>query len=539
MLFPTATFAIFFLIVLPLSWLAMPTVHRWRPLIVVASYVFYAWWDWRFIFLLAGCTVWNHVMAVRIHRARVQSQRKALLWFALAGNLGVLGYFKYYDFFVNSSDNLLAVVGLDVPLSLRSIVLPVGISFYTFMAISYVVDTYRGDIVPTTFEKFAVYLSFFPHLVAGPIVRPAELIPQIETPRDPRRVDTSRAFYLIATGLFKKVVIANFLASNIVDQVFGAPGQHSSLEILIAIYAYAVQIYADFSGYTDIAIGIALLLGFSFPQNFDSPYAARSLQDFWRRWHMTLSRWLRDYVYIPLGGNRKGKLITYRNILLTMLLGGLWHGAGWTFVAWGGIHGIGLATERWWKDRPRFVARADTRTATNRRAPGHVPRRLSRMGVLPGEHLRERVGHADGALHRLGLAVAPRHDRRPPRHRGRDRIAVSSGPRAVRDHVGLRAPAGSRPGRRARRRADVDECDGPGGRGTLHLLQVLMATDTELRRDRPASHRSRTRARRGRTAALDRGPCAGGGGPGARDRLPAGCAGPAQVRVQPATRREA
>jgi alginate O-acetyltransferase complex protein AlgI len=361
MLFPTATFAIFFLIVLPLSWLAMPTVHRWRPLIVVASYVFYAWWDWRFIFLLAGCTVWNHLMAVRIHRARVQSQRKALLWFALAGNLGVLGYFKYYDFFVNSGDNLLAVVGIDVPLSLRSIVLPVGISFYTFMAISYVVDTYRGDIVPTTFEKFAVYLSFFPHLVAGPIVRPAELIPQIETPRDPRRVDTSRAFYLIATGLFKKVVIANFLASNIVDQVFGAPGQHSSLEILIAIYAYAVQIYADFSGYTDIAIGIALLLGFSFPQNFDSPYTARSLQDFWRRWHMTLSRWLRDYVYIPLGGNRKGKLVTYRNILLTMLLGGLWHGAGWTFVAWGGIHGIGLATERWWKDRPRFAARADTR----------------------------------------------------------------------------------------------------------------------------------------------------------------------------------
>src|SRR6185295_13229018 len=171
MLFPTATFAIFFLIVLPLSWLAMPTVHRWRPLIVVASYVFYAWWDWRFIFLLAGCTAWNQLMAVRIHRARGQAQRKALLWFALAGNLGVLGYFKYYDFFVNSSDNLLAVVGLDVPLSLRSIVLPVGISFYTFMAISYVVDTYRGDIVPTTFEKFAVYLSFFPHLVAGPIVR--------------------------------------------------------------------------------------------------------------------------------------------------------------------------------------------------------------------------------------------------------------------------------------------------------------------------------------------------------------------------------
>ncbi len=360
MLFPTATFAIFFLIVMPLSWLLMPKVHRWRPFIIVASYVFYAWWDWRFVLLLAGCTVWNQVMAVRIHRSQVAAQRKALLWLALAGDLALLGYFKYYDFFVSSSDNLFAVVGLNAPIAVRSIVLPVGISFFTFMAISYVVDTYRGDFVPTTFEKFAVYLSFFPHLVAGPIVRPGELIPQLDSPRDPRRVDTSRAFYLIATGLFKKVVIANYLASSIVDPVFGAPGQHSSLEILIAIYAYAVQIYADFSGYTDIAIGIALLLGFSFPQNFNSPYAARSLQDFWRRWHMTLSRWLRDYVYIPLGGSRKGSVITYRNLMLTMLLGGLWHGAGWTFIVWGGIHGTGLMFERWRRERPGYVAPPDT-----------------------------------------------------------------------------------------------------------------------------------------------------------------------------------
>jgi alginate O-acetyltransferase complex protein AlgI len=350
-LFPTATFAIFFLLVLPLSWLTMPWPHRWRPFIVIASYVFYSWWDWRFIFLLAGCTLWNQVLAVRIWRARAPSQRKALLFLALAGNLAVLGYFKYYDFFVSSSDNLLSVVGLDVPLELKSIVLPVGISFYTFMAISYVVDAYRGEFEPTTLEKFAVYLSFFPHLVAGPIVRPSELIPQFDTPRNPRRVDTSRAFYLIATGLFKKVVIANYLASAIVDDVFGAPGQHSSLEILIAVYAYAVQIYADFSGYTDIAIGIALLLGFNFPQNFDSPYAAVSVQDFWRRWHMTLSRWLRDYVYIPLGGSRGGTIFTYRNLLLTMLIGGLWHGAAWTFVVWGGLHGAALAAERFRRDR--------------------------------------------------------------------------------------------------------------------------------------------------------------------------------------------
>jgi D-alanyl-lipoteichoic acid acyltransferase DltB (MBOAT superfamily) len=361
LLFPTATFAIFFLLVLPLSWLTMPWPHRWRPTIVLASYVFYSWWDWRFVFLLAGCTLWNQVLAVRIWRSRAQSQRRALLVLALAGNLAVLGYFKYYDFFVSSSDNLLSLVGLDAPVGLESIVLPVGISFYTFMAISYVVDAYRGDFEPTTLEKFAVYLSFFPHLVAGPIVRPAELIPQFERPRDPRRVDTSRAFYLIATGLFKKVVIANYLASSIVDEVFAAPGQHSSLEILIAVYAYAVQIYADFSGYTDIAIGIALLLGFNFPQNFDSPYAAVSVQDFWRRWHMTLSRWLRDYVYIPLGGNRgRRPILTYRNLLLTMLIGGLWHGAAWTFVVWGGLHGAALAGERLWRERRGAESRQES-----------------------------------------------------------------------------------------------------------------------------------------------------------------------------------
>ena len=368
MLFPTATFALFFLIVLPLSWLTMPQPHRWRVFIIVASYVFYSWWDWRFIFLLAGSTLWNHVLATAIYRSTVAARRKALLIVALAGNIGALGYFKYYDFFVSSGDNLMSTVGLSVPLGLRTLILPVGLSFYTFMAISYVVDTYRGDFVPVSLMRFAAYLSFFPHLVAGPIVRPGELLPQMETPRDPRSVDTSRAFYLIGTGLFKKVVIANFLASSIVDDVFGAPGQHSSLEILVATYAYAVQIYADFSGYTDMAIGIALLLGFRFPQNFNSPYAAVSVQDFWRRWHMTLSRWLRDYVYIPLGGSRKSELATYRNLMLTMLIGGLWHGAGWTFVIWGGLHGLALTYERyrWGADRavPTGLARWRARIIT-------------------------------------------------------------------------------------------------------------------------------------------------------------------------------
>ncbi|MFN8223177.1 MAG: MBOAT family protein [Gaiellales bacterium] len=358
MLFPTATFALFFLVVMPLSWLTMHSPARWRALTIAASYVFYSAWDWRFVFLLAGCTVWNQLFAVRIWATRDAARRKVLLVAALAGDLGVLAYFKYYGFFADSAQGLLTRLGTDATIDVRTVVLPVGISFFTFMAISYVVDAYRGHFEPTSFMKFATFLSFFPHLVAGPIVRPSELVPQLDTPRDPRRVDTGRAFFLIASGLFKKVVIANTLAAGIVDDVFGAPGQHSSLEILIAVYAYAVQIYADFSGYTDIAIGVALLLGFSFPQNFDAPYSATSIQDFWRRWHMTLSRWLRDYVYIPLGGNRAGSLLTYRNLLLTMLLGGLWHGAAWTFVAWGGLHGLALAGSRWRRSRPGYVEAA-------------------------------------------------------------------------------------------------------------------------------------------------------------------------------------
>jgi D-alanyl-lipoteichoic acid acyltransferase DltB (MBOAT superfamily) len=339
-LFPTVTFAIFFLVVLPASWALMRRPLAWRPFILAASFVFYGWWDWRFVFLLAASIVVNQALAVAIHRSEPERARKALLGLAVAFDLGILAYFKYTNFFLSSADNLLGTSWL------TNVTLPVGVSFYTFMAISYVVDTYRRELVPTTPMRFAVFQAFFPHLVAGPIVRASELLPQLERPRDPRRVDTSRAFFLIVTGLFLKVVIANHLATHIVDDVFAAPDRHSSLEVLVGVYGYAVQIFADFCGYTNIAIGVALLLGFEFPQNFNSPYTAVSLQDFWRRWHMTLSRWLRDYLYIPLGGNRKGRILTYRNLLLTMLLGGLWHGAAWTFVVWGGIHGLGLAVER-------------------------------------------------------------------------------------------------------------------------------------------------------------------------------------------------
>jgi D-alanyl-lipoteichoic acid acyltransferase DltB (MBOAT superfamily) len=345
MLFPTVTFAVFFVIVLPVSWVLMPHERTWRAWILLASYVFYAWWDWHFVFLLAVSTVVNHVLALAIYRSQTQPARKAFVTLAVTFDLGLLGYFKYTNFFLSSVDNALGTSWI------ARITLPVGVSFFTFMAISYVVDTYRGELVPASFARFAVFQAFFPHLVAGPIVRASELLPQLERPRDPRKVDNARAFFLILSGLFLKVVIANLLATHIVDQVFAAPNAHSSLEVLVGIYGYAVQIFADFCGYTNIAIGIALLLGFEFPQNFNSPYAAVSLQDFWRRWHMTLSRWLRDYLYIPLGGNRKGRLRTYVNLMVTMLLGGLWHGASWTFVIWGGIHGSGLAFERWRRDR--------------------------------------------------------------------------------------------------------------------------------------------------------------------------------------------
>ena len=372
MLFPTVTFAVFFVIVLPVSWLLMPRQRLWRAWILAASYVFYAWWDWRFVFLLVASTVVNHVLAVAIHRAAAVTTRKALLTLAVSFDLGLLAYFKYAGFLVSSAENMLTRLGLADATWVVNVALPVGISFYTFMAISYVVDTYRGQLVPASFGRFAVFQAFFPHLVAGPIVRASELLPQLERPRDPRRVDNGRAFVLILSGLFLKVVIANHLATHIVDEVFAAPANHSSAEVLFAIYGYAVQIFADFCGYTNIAIGIALLLGYQFPQNFAGPYTAVSLQDFWRRWHMTLSRWLRDYLYIPLGGSRRGRLVTYRNLMLTMLLGGLWHGAAWTFVVWGGIHGAGLARERFVRDRRTARGLGPPRDTATRRWVGRI-----------------------------------------------------------------------------------------------------------------------------------------------------------------------
>jgi D-alanyl-lipoteichoic acid acyltransferase DltB (MBOAT superfamily) len=248
---------------------------------------------------------------------------------------------------VTSVVDFLGVFHLDADLPLLRILLPVGISFLTFRVLSYVVDVYRGKLHTSSLLDFAVYVAFFPYIMAGPIARAGEFLPQLAGPRDPRRVDTSRAFFLIFAGLAKKMLLADYLATHIVNGVFTTPGQYTSLETLLGIVGYSVQIYCDFSAYADIAIGISLLLGFELPENFNAPYTAISVQDFWRRWHMTLSRWLRDYLYIPLGGNRHGNRTTYRNLMLTFVLGGLWHGAAWTFVVWGAIHGTVLSFEHW------------------------------------------------------------------------------------------------------------------------------------------------------------------------------------------------
>jgi len=379
MLFPTITFALFFLVVYALSWLLMPRFRLWKWFIIAAGYVFFGWWDWRFVLLLVFATVVNQVLAVQIWRARGRrggaSAAKRWLTLSVVANLGLLGYFKYVDFFAVNLDHLLSSIGLGAPLPLLRVLLPVGISFLVFRVLTYTIDVYRGQLAPASTLDFGVYVAFFPYLLAGPIARARDFLPQLASPRDPHSVDAGRAFVLILGGLAKKLWIADYLSTHIVNGVFLSPQSYSAWETAWAIAAYSVQIYCDFSAYSDIAIGVSLLLGFELPENFNAPYTARSIQDFWRRWHITLSSWLRDYLYIPLGGNRKGRGRTYVNLIVTMLLGGLWHGAGWSFILWGGMHGVGMALER---------ARAETRRRRGLPDSGRAPgaRALQRAGVF-------------------------------------------------------------------------------------------------------------------------------------------------------------
>jgi alginate O-acetyltransferase complex protein AlgI len=310
MLFPTVDFAIFFAVVFLGHWLLNPHPLRWKLFMIGASYVFYAWWNVHFVWLLAAVSAIAQLSALTVARQTDARMRRWAMGIGVALTFAPLFYFKYAGFLSVNLTNGASSLGMHLPLPLIQVTLPVGVSFFTFMAVAYVVDVYRGQFEVASWIDALLYLSFFPHLVAGPIVRPAELIPQLDIKRDPRHVDVAGAAYLIFGGLFKKVVVSSYLATAMVDPVFADPARHSAIEVVLAAWAYAVVIYADFSGYTDIAIGIAKLLGFQFPQNFDRPYSAVSLQDFWRRWHMTLSRWLRDYLYIPLGGSKKGEART-------------------------------------------------------------------------------------------------------------------------------------------------------------------------------------------------------------------------------------
>jgi D-alanyl-lipoteichoic acid acyltransferase DltB (MBOAT superfamily) len=317
--------------------------------LLVLSYGFYAAWDWRYLPLIFGSSTVDFFLGRLIDREQRPAARRALLAATIALNLGFLGFFKYTEFVLESVRALESAVS-GAPLAPREalrLLPPVGISFFTFESMSYVIDVYRRDLpAHRSYLRYLLFVSFFPHLVAGPIVRPRDLLPQLAAEPTLTRAQGSEGLWLVAIGLLKKVVISDQLAVNLVDRVFQRPENFSALETLAGVYGYAVQIYCDFSGYTDIAIGSALLLGVRFQQNFDAPYTAQSLADFWRRWHISLSTWLRDYLYIPLGGNRASELRTYRNLMLTMVLGGLWHGAAWTFVFWGFLHGMGLAISR-------------------------------------------------------------------------------------------------------------------------------------------------------------------------------------------------
>ncbi len=368
MLFPTTIFAVFFFLVFHAHW-ALAGHPRARKIFLLASSLFfYGFWSWKFALLLLASALINHAAAVWMHRQEATEQgnrvRRRMLTLSVVLNLGLLVFFKYTGFLVASVffplvrplcvalgagavDGLVSAQEAVYPW-LSRIVLPVGISFFTFQAMSYVLDVYRRQAEPTrSWLDFANYLAFFPQLVAGPIVRARDLAPQMERmPDRTQPIEAGRAVFLILLGLFKKIVIANSLAGRLADPVFQSPHLYSGPDLLLGVYGYAIQIYCDFSAYSDIAIGTALLMGFHFPVNFNAPYFATSLQDFWRRWHISLSSWLRDYLYIPLGGSRGSQARTYANLFITFLLGGLWHGAAWTFVLWGAFHGAYLSVER-------------------------------------------------------------------------------------------------------------------------------------------------------------------------------------------------
>ncbi len=344
MLFISWGFVVFFIMVLA-GLRVMPTRESRQGLLLVASAVFYGSHTPWHLLILAAPSLVDFACAVRIEETDDPAMRKRWLVFSLVSNLGLLGYFKYADFF---ADSIAGLFGLTtVPLGLA---LPLGISFFTFKTLSYTIDVYRREMPACrSMWRYAMFVSYFPELIAGPIVRASVFLPQMDRALQPSRERATVGLQLILLGVTKKLFVADRLAT-LVNPVFATPEAYSQFTVLSAVVAYSLQIYCDFSGYSDMAIGVSRIIGFDLPENFNMPYLARSITDFWRRWHITLSQWLRDYLYIPLGGNRKGARRTFINLFLTMLLGGLWHGAAWTFVVWGLLHGVGLAIHKLWSE---------------------------------------------------------------------------------------------------------------------------------------------------------------------------------------------
>ncbi len=316
--------------------------------LIVASCVFYSYWDYRFLSIIILTTLLNFFFSLKIHSSNNQMTRRTFLIISLLFNLGILGFFKYCDFFITSFISAFQSFGFVPHLSLLNLILPLGISFFTFKIIGYLIDVYRKNQAPADFLSFALFVSYFPEISAGPIGRAHAFLPQTDAKRFFKKEQIFAGLQLILLGFFKKKVIADAVAPY-VDQIFLNTQQLSSIDLLCGMYLYTLQIYADFSGYTDIVRGISKLFGIEIMENFKQPYLSRNINEFWRRWHISLSSWLRDYLYIPLGGNRKGNIRIYINILLTMLLCGLWHGASWVFVAWGGIHGLYISFYRYFK----------------------------------------------------------------------------------------------------------------------------------------------------------------------------------------------
>lgn len=346
MLFNSWVFGLFFAVAFAAYLATARTLRLQNLVLLVASYVFYGWWSWKFLGLIALSTAIDYVAGLRIADSDDPTVRKRWVAVSCVSNLGILAAFKYFDFFLGSLGELLTMLGLGAALPSLSWVLPVGISFYTFQSMSYSIDVYRGDTkVSRNPLEFAVYVSFFPQLVAGPIERSSNFLPQVARPRTVTARGLETGLFLVLWGLFKKVVVADN-AAVIANAVFDDVAGHQGAELWLGALAFTIQIYGDFSGYSDIARGLAKAMGFELMVNFKLPYFATSPSDFWRRWHVSLSSWLRDYLYIPLGGNRSGRWGTYRNLFLTMVLGGLWHGAAWNFVLWGVYHGLLLVVYR-------------------------------------------------------------------------------------------------------------------------------------------------------------------------------------------------